>query len=424
MKPVMNLSQIPPKVSIIVPVYNTSKFLGECLDSLLTQTYQNIEVICIDDGSTDNSLSILRFYAERDNRVSYFCQQNQGLSSARNKGIQLASGQYICFLDSDDYFRKDAIQECVNKFLKYNDLDVVLFNMAMFFPDGVSVTCLTGRFFESKTPFLSSKLDEICINFTNATAGMFRRELLSKNLFPKGVIFEDWIFMVHLMSSQNIKCFWMSTVLYYYRRGNTGSITANVSYKCLDLFHAYREADACLNKDNAGRRQLFINDYKILSESIGFLVSRLFNCPDEKLVDEFLSQLLEVLSKFPSSYFIFLKNFLTPNTRKLAEFLYNQEMKGTSSTTQLRAIFLQAKKYYQKHEKRFRRLQRLLYIKHFISTLIKKTMRICLPSYRVASSTREELMLARQDISSILYLNERMHDNCGPKKTYTENQSI
>ena len=90
------------KISIIVPVYNVEKYLKECLDSLINQTLEDIEIICINDGSTDNSLAILEEYQKKDSRIKVFSQRNQGVSAARNLGIEKATGEYLTFLDSDD----------------------------------------------------------------------------------------------------------------------------------------------------------------------------------------------------------------------------------------------------------------------------------------------------------------------------------
>ena len=90
-------------LSVIVPVYNTEKYLRECLDSIINQTFRDIEIICVNDGSTDKSLEILKEYALKDNRIKVITQGNKGQSVARNIGLNNASGKYITFIDSDDY---------------------------------------------------------------------------------------------------------------------------------------------------------------------------------------------------------------------------------------------------------------------------------------------------------------------------------
>ncbi len=100
-----------PKISIIIPVYNTEKYLHECLNSVVSQTIKDIEIICIDDGSTDNSYQILQEYAEKDSRFVILQQENKGAGAARNKGIEIAKGEFVAFLDSDDYYADNTVLE-------------------------------------------------------------------------------------------------------------------------------------------------------------------------------------------------------------------------------------------------------------------------------------------------------------------------
>lgn len=101
------------KVSVIIPIYNTAAYLPACLDSVLAQSYEQIEVLCIDDGSTDASGAIAQDYAKRDSRIHYLKQPNQGQSAARNLGLEQASGEYVAFIDSDDYIDRDFLSELV-----------------------------------------------------------------------------------------------------------------------------------------------------------------------------------------------------------------------------------------------------------------------------------------------------------------------
>lgn len=95
-----------PSVSVIIPVYNIEKFLSACLDSVCSQTLKDIEIICVDDGSTDSSLAILHRYKKQDERVIVLTQQNQGAGAARNYGLSIAKGEYLAFLDSDDFLNR------------------------------------------------------------------------------------------------------------------------------------------------------------------------------------------------------------------------------------------------------------------------------------------------------------------------------
>lgn len=115
-----------PKISVIIPVYNVEKYLPRCLDSVISQTYDDIEIICINDGSTDNSLNVLNEYAQKDNRIIVIDKQNEGVSAARNDGLNRATGEVIMFLDSDDAYVPEACQLVAERFEQENP-DIVCF---------------------------------------------------------------------------------------------------------------------------------------------------------------------------------------------------------------------------------------------------------------------------------------------------------
>ena len=108
-----------PAISVIVPIYNVEPYLSQCLDSIISQTLADIEIICVNDGSTDNSLQILQKYAAQDNRIKIINQPNQGLSAARNSGIDVATGEFIGFVDSDDYIAPDFYETLYTVAKKY-----------------------------------------------------------------------------------------------------------------------------------------------------------------------------------------------------------------------------------------------------------------------------------------------------------------
>lgn len=116
------------KVSVIMPVYNVEKYLRQCLDSLLNQTLQEFEIICLDDGSKDASLAILQEYQQKDDRVKVLTQQNKYAGVARNNGLKIAQGEYVFFLDSDDFFEPTLFEDCYNQGKKTN-ADVVFFDI-------------------------------------------------------------------------------------------------------------------------------------------------------------------------------------------------------------------------------------------------------------------------------------------------------
>lgn len=114
-----------PKVSVIIPVYNTEKYLTECLDSVLNQTFKDMEIICIDDGSQDNSFEILKKYSQKDSRIKCLNQTHKGGGAARNFGLDVAQGDYLAFLDSDDFYNLDYIEKMYSKAINTN-ADIVI----------------------------------------------------------------------------------------------------------------------------------------------------------------------------------------------------------------------------------------------------------------------------------------------------------
>ena len=120
-----------PKVSVIIPIYNVQNFLIDCLDSIVKQSLKEIEIICVNDGSTDDSLSLLLNYSKIDNRIMIIDQRNRGLSEARNTGIKFSNGEFIYFVDSNDLLRLNALYELYEYSKKYN-LDIIYFQSIEF----------------------------------------------------------------------------------------------------------------------------------------------------------------------------------------------------------------------------------------------------------------------------------------------------
>ena len=120
-----------PLLSVIIPVYNVERYLITCLDSVINQTFKDIEIICVNDGSTDNSLNILKRYEKTDDRIVIVEKTNGGLSSARNAGIDIAKGEYVCFLDSDDYYETNACERLI-EVIKKSKPDIIVFGANIF----------------------------------------------------------------------------------------------------------------------------------------------------------------------------------------------------------------------------------------------------------------------------------------------------
>lgn len=124
-----------PKVTVVIPIYNVEKYLDRCVESIVSQTYENLEILLIDDGSPDRCPQMCEEWAKRDSRITVIHKTNAGLGMARNTGIENATGEYICFFDSDDYVDHRIIQKCILSALE-NRSDVVIFGYANVFEDG------------------------------------------------------------------------------------------------------------------------------------------------------------------------------------------------------------------------------------------------------------------------------------------------
>ena len=180
------------KISFIIPVFNTEEYVKKCIESVIDQTYKNIEIIVIDDGSTDNSLKICNEIGMKDNRIKIYHKENGGLSSARNYGIKKASGDYLYFLDSDDYIPLDSAEVLINISEKYNS-DIVIGNYQKVYENQKAVT-KEDNISEikefNKYEAVKNMFYEIDFS-TGAMMKLFKKELFNKIEFPLGKKYED-----------------------------------------------------------------------------------------------------------------------------------------------------------------------------------------------------------------------------------------
>ena len=211
-------------VSVIVPVYNAERYLEECLDSILAQTYQNLEIILVDDGSKDRSPEICDAYAGKDCRIRVIHQENQGVSAARNRALAEASGTYVAFCDSDDAFACNMIA-CLASGLFETDADM----------SGCAYTRELGQFNQEKSENsvveeLSSKETAKRVFRDQALGGylwnkLFKREILERNriFFNQDIsVLEDQLFVVQYLQFCK-KCCYTKQILYFYRDNESGA---------------------------------------------------------------------------------------------------------------------------------------------------------------------------------------------------------
>lgn len=206
------------KISIIIPVYNAEKTIRRCLDSILASAYENYEVILIDDGSTDDSVLIISEYKKRNQRFKLIAQSNSGPSAARNKGLEVANGDIISFVDSDDYVRDDYLEKLASTFKK-EKVDVVFFGFHRVNADGIELTVHEPPNTQNEyysTLIALSEADMFGYTWIKA----FRREILNEVRFDEEMrLFEDEIFTCKLLEQQ-VKIFIMKEAIYYYVRSD------------------------------------------------------------------------------------------------------------------------------------------------------------------------------------------------------------
>lgn len=226
------------KISVVIPVYNVEKYLRKCVDSVLGQTYKNIEVVLVDDGATDNCPQICDKYAEKDNRVKVVHKKNGGLSDARNFGIDASTGDYIMFLDSDDYWNSDTAVEHIVDLIEKEQRDVVLFFFKYLFEDKQDNNLVEyNNSFDSITISGGSKAEQLTdivknnIYLSSSVTKAIKRELFLKNdlYFVKGILSEDIDWSARLMLYANSFSLLNESFYIYIQRST--SIAHNIKKK-------------------------------------------------------------------------------------------------------------------------------------------------------------------------------------------------
>jgi len=239
-------------VSVIVPIYNVDKYVDKCINSIINQTYSNIEIILVNDGSSDGSRKIIEKY----NSYSYckiLDQKNEGLSSARNKGLENVKGEYVYFVDSDDYLHKDAIKLLVEK-MNETDADFCCYRL-WFFTEDNKRKFVHGKNFcfnelDNKDEIIKDALLGINIK-TSSCSKFYRRSFIDENnlWFEKGIINEDCLFSI-TSAIYSKKVSFLDTPLYY-ALIRDGSISRGIKKENLtSYFTIYEKIEYILKKES------------------------------------------------------------------------------------------------------------------------------------------------------------------------------
>ena len=246
------------KFSVIVPVYKAEDFLPVCVDSILNQEYDDFELILVDDGSPDNSPAMCDAYAEKDSRVKVIHKPNGGASDARNEGIKAAKGDYLMFVDSDDYWDSTSVFSKIIKVFEKTNTDIVQFGHKKFYiadnkivlPQDRNLTIYNG----SSTKEIISTLVQTNKLTIAAWSMAISREFIVNNeiYFIKGKKTEDLEWAIHLYACEPSWSF-VDDVFYVYRTQREDSVTATIDYKhlcdyCFILEKSIEQAEKCNEK--------------------------------------------------------------------------------------------------------------------------------------------------------------------------------
>lgn len=258
-----------PKISVIIPVYNTEKYLSKCLESVINQTLKDIEIIVINDGSTDSSQNIIDLYTSKDDRIISIIKENGGLSDARNMGIDNSNGNYLAFIDSDDYIDEYMLENMYNLSQKHQS-EIVLCDLVKVNEKGEEFRDLP------QSPQLADKIilkDDFTIfgeMSCFACNKIFKKSLFNKHRFKKGIHFEDIELIPKLVLDSTVLSKINQPFYKYFERQD--SITKSHTKRGLDMFLAVNEVSNYFknsvynnSKTDLKRFQIFQGYYSYLA---------------------------------------------------------------------------------------------------------------------------------------------------------------
>lgn len=278
-------------VSVIIPVYNVEKYLRKCLDSVVKQTYTNLEIICVNDGSPDNSAAILEEYAKSDSRIKIINQENKGLSGARNTGIDAATGAYIVFVDSDDWIDKKTVAAAVSK---AENADTVMWGYVREFADkAIEKKIFDGdrSFDKNETRELHRRLAGLCgaelANPENTDAlvtawgKLYTADIIKKNnlqfVDTKIIGTEDLLFNMQYFCFAE-RCYFIDKPYNHYRKDNETSLTRRYKAKLFSQWsELYSRIGKCIDENNLGEDFYKALDNRICLSMIGLGLNELCN---------------------------------------------------------------------------------------------------------------------------------------------------
>ena len=225
-------------ISVIVPVYNTEKYLKRCMDSIVNQTYKKLEIIVVNDGSTDSSADIINDYCKNDKRIVFLNKENGGLSSARNFGLKHATGKYVAFIDSDDFIENDMYESLINEI---GDCDICIAGYYLFYEDQTIPKGISGN---NKVFFTKNDaMIKLCLNDyleSHVWDKLYKKELFDEIDFPEGKNYED-IYVSHRIFDKCEKICHINSPKYFYVQRDDSIINTPSKKNVLCLVDSFYE---------------------------------------------------------------------------------------------------------------------------------------------------------------------------------------
>jgi len=297
-----------PLISIIVPIFNTEKYLIECIESIRNQSYKNIQIILVNDGSTDKSLEICNLFAKNDSRIIVVNQQNSGVSSARNNGINISTGEYISFIDSDDYVNKNMIEHLYNTLVNNNTEICVLMNYTI-------KPIKSMRKYGTRLTKCEAIRELFLLRFPSSLwAYLYKRDVLCDvRLNNKIHFFEDFEFNFRALTKvENVALSFEN--YYYYRSHEISTNNQAINYKRMTCLHIYELCAENINKSDCkiNSHSLFFQSHFLISVIFSILKSNTIN---DEFTDISKTKSRELLTKIIFSIFV-------PLSYKISIFLF------------------------------------------------------------------------------------------------------
>ncbi|MDR1018171.1 MAG: glycosyltransferase [Lachnospiraceae bacterium] len=324
-----------PFFSVIIPVYNVEKYLKECIDSVLNQTFKNYEILLINDGSTDESFEIAKKYATNDNRISLYTHPNMGLSFSRNVGINYANGEYVYFLDSDDFIEENFLSDIYNIISSYKNefIDVIHFNLKLLYENGdlkekknelinylKKEITKPGLYASGRKYFIA--LDNNKEFFAPSVAYVLRREfILKKNIyFENGILHEDELFTFQIFLKSDYVVY-IDRYYYNYRIRENSIVTTNRNYiSTYSTFIIGLRMIRCIKEVSLNEEEIYVFE-KSIKRLLNITRNRYISLSEEdKLVFQYIDNDLKILFQ------ILIIDKIVENNRYL--YWYHQDEKN------------------------------------------------------------------------------------------------